>query len=239
MFRQIPGFTLYEMDENKTIRHIKTKNVKSPHRGGTNVRLYTEDGKELSRKIDKLFDLTFPEHVEGVLLEPYTQYRILKDGNIYSIYEAKMLVPGTTKDGYKQVSLKVADTAEHKSELVHRLVTEAYLPHQEGRYEVNHKDGDKSNNAVENLEWCNKNENIQHAYDTSLKKPIYRKCKVWNADSSLEFESLKDAADYLQVSTGAVNSTVLHNASGKCPTKGYAKIIGKYMCNGYVVEYAD
>ena len=56
MYRIIPGFPLYEMNEEKVIRHVGTKNIKSPHRGGTNVRLY-QDNKEVSRKIDKLFNI--------------------------------------------------------------------------------------------------------------------------------------------------------------------------------------
>ena len=117
MFRQIPEFTLYEMNTDKVIRHVETKNIKSPHRGGSNVRLY-KDGKEYSRKIDKLFDATFPELVKGVVINPYTKYRILDTGEIYSIYEAKMLSPAVNCSGYLTVSLRT-DGQDTKSELVH------------------------------------------------------------------------------------------------------------------------
>lgn len=240
MFKAIPEFSLYEMDENKTIRHVKTKSVKSPHRGGDSVRLYTEEGKELSRKIDKLYDLTFPENLPGVVLEPYTKYRVLDDGDIYSMYEAKMLKPASTKDGYQAVSLQVGDTGEYKSELVHRLVAIAYLERDLSKPDVNHKDGDKRNNKASNLEWCDRHENMQHAYDNDLKTPKFRKCKVTKPDGDvLEFDSLKEASDYLEVTTGAVTATVWKNAAGEVPTKGYGRTVGKYTCKGCIVEYNE
>jgi hypothetical protein len=58
------------------------------------------------------------------------------------------------------------------SKLVHRLVAETFLdPPKDGQTQVNHLDGDKSNNNVENLEWCTHSENVRHAFRTGLMKP--------------------------------------------------------------------
>lgn len=231
MFRTIPEFDLYEMDLNKVIRHKETKNVKSPHRGSGNVRLY-KDGKEFSRKIDKLFDATFPELVKGVVLHPYTKYRITESGEVYSMYEAKVLAPAINATGYLTVNLVVGDTKLTKSELVHRLVAKAYLGNSD--LEVNHKDGNKTNNSIDNLEWVTGSENVYHAVVTGLYATKMRQCKLTKDGVEQVFASIKDASDYLQVSPGALRLAMLKNYKGEKPSRGNT---GAYTCKGYIPEY--
>ncbi len=69
--------------------------------------------------------------------------------------------------GYKYISLSYLGVKTNYS--VHRLVADAFIPNPEGLPCVNHKDGNKLNNHVDNLEWCDYSYNNHHAYDTDLK----------------------------------------------------------------------
>lgn len=80
------------------------------------------------------------------------------------------LVPTDNGRGYQQVDLRV--DCKRKQHKVHRLVATAFCPNPEGYEEVNHIDGDKYNNHFTNLEWCNRSQNIQHAYDLGLRLTI-------------------------------------------------------------------
>ena len=71
---------------------------------------------------------------------------------------------------YKGVyySITINDKGKTRKKLVHRLVAEAFIPNLLNKPCINHKDGNKLNNNVNNLEWCTIQENTKHAYDNKL-----------------------------------------------------------------------
>ena len=67
------------------------------------------------------------------------------------------------------LAIKFTINGKRTSHLVHRLVAETFIPNPENKSEVNHIDGNKHNNRVDNLEWVSSSENKQHAIHTRLK----------------------------------------------------------------------
>ena len=93
------------------------------------------------------------------------KYKIDDLGRVYS--EFKIITPYDNGHGY--LAVKLWKNGKCKQHYIHRLVAEKFIPNPNNYPEINHIDGDKRNNAVSNLEWCNRKMNVQHSYDTGLK----------------------------------------------------------------------
>lgn len=95
----------------------------------------------------------------------YENYLIYDDGRVWSKYSNKFLKQ-QKKKGYYCVNL--CNGANRKTVTVHRLVAKAFLPNPKVLPEINHKDENKLNNSVSNLEWCTRDYNQN--YGTRLDK---------------------------------------------------------------------
>ena len=96
--------------------------------------------------------------------EKYSEkYEVSTDGHIRNIKTKKVLNGFQGKDQYLRTQF------DGKTRLIHRAVAKTFIPNPNNLPEVNHKNGDKSNNSVDNLEWCTRNENLRHAYIHGLR----------------------------------------------------------------------
>lgn len=86
-------------------------------------------------------------------------YQISNKGKIRSYFnDFRILTPQVSKNGYLRIIVK------NKHYSIHRLVAETFIPNPQNKPEVNHKDGNKENNCVNNLEWVTRSENQIHSY---------------------------------------------------------------------------
>lgn len=88
---------------------------------------------------------------------------VSKDGKIYSNISNKLLKTTVSKNGYEEIVIQFKNPRRCRTFLVHRLVAETFIPNPENKPQVNHKDGNKLNNNVNNLEWCTQKYNNMHA----------------------------------------------------------------------------
>lgn len=86
-------------------------------------------------------------------------------------YPDRIMKQKKTSHGYMEV--KLSKNGHRKDWMVHRLVAFAFIDQVDGKPYIDHLDGNKSNNTVENLEWVSMAENNQRAYDTGLKARIH------------------------------------------------------------------
>ena len=174
-------------------------------------------------------------------LERYTDSKN-EYGNMQRIVKEKILKVNVDNKGYSTIKLC---NIKQKSFKVHRIVAETFIPNLENKPQVNHINGIKTDNRVENLEWCTNKENQKHAIENGLKnveaitkrivefnkanritpykaiEKIKKKCKQYNSNGEFirKWESISEAGRKLNINIG--------NISECC--KGKKKTAGNYI----------
>ena len=137
-------------------------------------------------------------------------YAATEDGRIWSYRSKKFLKP--SKDRYSYLYVNLYKDGVRKTYRIHRLIAQTYLPNQNNLPQVNHKDENKANNALSNLEWCTAAYNINYS----------KAKKVICIENGKIFNSVSEADDF-------VNG---HNVASVC--KGQRKTAGgfhwRYYC---------
>lgn len=120
------------------------------------------------------------------------EYAVTEDGKVWSYKTKRYLKPEITKNGYLKVCL--SKKSQKRKHFVHRLVAEAYINNPDKLSDVNHKDENKQNNSINNLEWLDHKSNICY----SQASPVY--CIELNKT----FISIREAENILNISHGCI-----------------------------------
>ena len=126
-----------------------------------------------------------------VKLKKYPNYSINENGELKSIFVSKILKPRKSKNGYFTYQLHQDEIV--KNEYVHRLVAETFIPNPYNLPQVDHIDGDKSNNNVSNLRWVSQSKNmLSYGYESRVKNSFDKvsvKIKAVNETNEIIFNS--------------------------------------------------
>ena len=162
-------------------------------------------------------------------IDIFPGYKISNDGHVYSEKTKRVLNKIKNSSGYYHICLTIDGKMQYQ--LLHRLIAMAFIPNPDNKPFVNHIDGNKKNNMIENLEWVTNQENIKHAFDIGIMKgkPSCRKRKVVQIDKNTnkiiqEFDSQLEASHKLNIHPGSLSS---------CLNKRYK------TSGGYIWKYKE
>lgn len=111
-------------------------------------------------------------------------YRVSQLGRVQNTTTGKLVFGATNGSGYRTISAKIIKENRGTVFMIHRLVAIAFIPNPENKPQVNHLDGNKQNNRVENLAWATASENVAHSHKIGLCRVGERhyKAKLTEAD---------------------------------------------------------
>jgi hypothetical protein len=159
-----------------------------------------------------------------------TNYLLDKYGN-YKV-RGNIIKPNIDKHGYARVGLSWLENGVMKTKKfkVHRLVAMAFIPNPENKPSINHKDGNRLNNKVSNLEWCTSKENTNHAQKIG-NMPVFNgiKKRYYELKGRPKVATCKVV---LNTKTGErINTKILSERLGKSERHVYKLLAGNIKSN--------
>lgn len=139
-------------------------------------------------------------------IDGFPDYQVSDQGRVRNKETGYILKPGLSGNGYYTVSLYKNNKGHTKH--LHELIAEAFIGKREKGMTINHKDGDKTNNDLSNLEIVTYSDNLRHAYENGLNNHCK---KVRIVETGEVFNSLKDCADAIN----GDNSNIVNCINGK------------------------
>lgn len=130
-------------------------------------------------------------------INEHPRYLVSNTGRIWDRLRDRELGQTSDRAGYLRV--KIAYGSDRWTVSVHRLVAGTFFDVDIEEYEVNHIDGDKTNNHISNLEICNRSENMKHAYSMGLVH-VPKELAVRCIETGQEFRTMREAARAIGVS---------------------------------------
>lgn len=154
---------------------------------------------------------------------------IVKPTNSVVSYKERLLKPYVDSTGYSVVSLQIAEGLTVRKK-IHRLVAEAFVDNPHNYPIVNHKDEDKTNNCVDNLEWCDSKYNANYG---NRNKKISNRNSIRVAQYTMDGKLIKiwDSMSQAAASFGAKTTTYIRRV---CTNQ-----FGRHSYKGYVWKYVD
>jgi hypothetical protein len=131
-------------------------------------------------------------------------YQASNKGNVRSVRTGRILAQTKNNGGYPMVSISV--NCKHEMKTVHRLVAQAFIENPLNHRDVNHIDGDKTNNDSDNLEWVEHSDNIRHSYSElkQRRNDVAVKC----IETGMIYRSIKEASEKIGISRGAIQHAI-------------------------------
>ena len=151
-------------------------------------------------------------------------YEISNLGQIKSLVKKQKKIIKNCENGAGYFVVTLCRNGKRRMASIHRLVAEAFIPNPKNLPQINHKDGVKTNNLIENIEWCTAKENMNHAWDTGLNSveklgTTKKVAQIKNGKTIKVWESLSSASRELGIIRTSISNCCCHrsmSAGGFC-----------------------